>query len=138
MTIVTSIEAAEPPHTQEPRIYLFDRDEDVRDSLKLLLESNRIAVRAFGSAGEFLREAADHPGDCLILGFNRLIAEGLDLLAILRKRQVKTPIIFIDGGGDVLTRGAALSAGADAYLARPVGEAKLIRTIMDACREGRR
>jgi FixJ family two-component response regulator len=98
----------------------------------MLLESKRMAVRGFGSAAELLREAANHPGDCLILGFNRLIVEGLDLIAALRRRQVKTPIIFIDGGGDALTRASALSAGADAYLERPIQEARLLRTIMDA------
>jgi two-component system response regulator FixJ len=122
----------ESPPIQEPRIYLFDRDEDVRDSLKMLLESNRMAVKAFGSPTELLSAAVDCPGDCLILGFNRFITEGIDLLATLRRRQVGTPIVFIDGGGDVLTRGAALRAGADVYLERPVGEGRLIRTIMDA------
>jgi FixJ family two-component response regulator len=130
--VTNSTETAESPHPQEPRIYVFDRDDDVRDSLKMLLESNQIAVRAFGNATEFLGEAVNHPGDCLILGFNRLIVEGLDLVAVLRRRQVKTPIIFIDGGGDALTRVSALSAGADAYLERPIPEARLLRTIMDA------
>jgi FixJ family two-component response regulator len=133
MAMVTSSrQTAEPPQTREPRIYVFDRDDDVRDSLKMLLESNRMAVKAFGSATELLGEAVEHPGDCLILGFNRLIVEGLDLVAALRRRQVKTPIIFIDGGGDALTRASALNAGADAYLERPIPEARLLRTIMDA------
>jgi two-component system response regulator FixJ len=130
--VTGSKEPAESPPTKEPRIYLFDRDEDVRDSLKMLLESNRMAVKAFGNPMELLAAAVDCPGDCLILGFNRLIAEGIDLLAILRRRQVGTPIIFIDGGGDILTKSAALGAGADVYLERPVGEARLVRTIMDA------
>lgn len=130
--VTESSETADPPPTKEPRIYVFDRDDDVRDSLKMLLESNRIVVRAFGSAAEFLGEAVDHPADCLILGFNRLIVEGLDLVAVLRRRQVKTPIIFIDGGGGASTRASALSAGADAYLERPIPEARLLRTIMDA------
>jgi len=130
--VTESREAADPPSTKEPRIYVFDRDDDVRDSLKMLLESNRMAVRAFGSPTEFLGEAVDHPGDCLILGFNRLIVEGLDLVAVLRRHQVKTPIIFIDGGGGASTRASALSAGSDAYLERPIPEARLLRTIMDA------
>jgi len=129
--VTGSTETTESPLTKEPRIYLFDRDEDVRDSLKMLLESNRMAVKAFGRPTDLLTAAEDCPGDCLIIGFNRRIAEGIDLLALLRKRQVGTPIIFIDGGGDVLTKDAALGAGADVYLERPVGEARLIRTIMD-------
>ena len=132
MTIVASnSDAAEVPQTEQPRIYVFDRDDDVRDSLKMLLESNRMAVKAFGSATGFPGEAVDQPGDCLILGFNRLVVEELDLVGVLRRRHVKTPIIVLDGGGGALTRASALSAGADAYLERPIAEASLLRTITD-------
>jgi len=139
MTMVAGrAETTESLLAKEPRIYLFDRDEDVRDSLKMLLESNRMTVEAFGSPTELLKVAADCPGDCVILGINRLVAEGIDLLSMLRRRHVSTPIIFIDGGGDVLTKGAALKAGASVYLERPVGEARLIRSLVDALRRKER
>jgi two-component system response regulator FixJ len=119
------------PRAKETRIYIFDRDDDVRDSLKMLLESNDIIVNAFAKPSEFLTEAATHPSDCLVLGFNRLIVEGLDLLAVLRSRRIETPVIFIGGGGDPSARAASLRAGADTFLERPFEEATLLRAVID-------
>jgi two-component system CheB/CheR fusion protein len=130
--IPDSAETAGLPRTKETRIYVYDRDDDVRDSLKLLLESNGLSIEAFADRTEFLSAASDRPADCLILGFNRLIVEGLDLLSAFRRQQIKTPVIFIVGGGNALTRASALSAGADAYLERPIEEATLLRAVVKA------
>jgi FixJ family two-component response regulator len=120
------------PQLAEARILVFDRDDDVRDSLKVLLESNGLVVEAFADRGEFLTAAASPPADCLILGFNRLIVEGLDILAALQRSQIQAPTIFVVGGGSAITRASALGAGADAYLERPVEESTLIRALVDA------
>jgi two-component system response regulator FixJ len=98
----------------------------------VLLESNGLVIEAFADRTEFLAAATGRGPDCLILGFNRLIVEGLDLLSALQRSQVKTPTIFVVGGGDALTRAAALRAGADAYHERPIEESTLIRALIDA------
>jgi FixJ family two-component response regulator len=133
MTTVTgSAKTAGQPQLAEARILVFDRDDDVRDSLKVLLESNGLAIEAFADPTEFLTAATSQSADCLILGFNRLIVEGLDMLAALQRSQVQSPAIFVVGGGNALTRAAALGAGADAYLERPIEESTLIRALVDA------
>ena len=133
MTMVTgSAKTAGQPQLAEARILVFDRDDDVRDSLKVLLESNGLAIEAFADPTEFLTAATSQSADCLILGFNRLIVEGLDMLAALQRSQVQAPAIFVVGGGNALTRAAALGAGADAYLERPIEESTLIRALVDA------
>lgn len=113
-------------------IYLVDEDDIVRDSLKVLIESHGMPVRDFRSAAEFLKQGEFARGDCLVLGFNRVILEGLDLLAVLRRHGVTMPVIFIVGGSNAVARTAALSAGATAYLERPVKEAALICAIKAA------
>lgn len=133
MTMVTGSAKTEgQPRLVEARIFVFDRDDDVRDSLKVLLESNGLTIEAFADPTEFLTAATSRPADCLILGFNRLIVEGLDMLSALQRSQVETPTIFVVGGGGALTRASALGAGADAYLERPIEESTLIRALMDA------
>lgn len=128
-----------PPAEQQ--IVLIDADDIVRDSLKVLLESHGMRVRDFRAAGEFLA-AGSAPGDgCLVLGFNRNTVEGLDLVATLRHRGIRLPVIFVVGGGNASVKAAVLAAGACAYLDRPVEEAALIRTVrsvmaLQACRNG--
>lgn len=113
-------------------VLLIDEDDVVRDSIKVLLESHGAQVEDFRNAGEFLSKARNTRGQCLILGYNRQISEGLELVATLRRRGMDLPAIFIVGGGNAITKAAALAAGAFAYLERPAGEVALLRAIRAA------
>ena len=114
----------------DQQIFLIDEDDVVRDSLKVLLESHGMPVRDYRSAAEFLAEAPR--SGCLVLGHNRVIASGLELIATLWRRGITMPAIFIVGGGNAMTRSAALAAGAFAYVERPVEETALIRAVSAA------
>jgi two-component system response regulator FixJ len=120
------------PQPPDQQIFLIDEDEVVRDSLKVLLESHGVQVRDSRSAAEFLAKEGAPRGGCLVLGYNRRIGEGLELVATLRRRGGALPVIFIVGGGDAMTKAAALAAGAFAYLERPLAETALIRAIRAA------
>lgn len=113
-------------------VLLIDEDAVVRDSIKVLLESHGVQVEDFGNAGEFLSKARSIRGQCLILGYNRQVSEGLELVATLRRRGMDLPAIFIVGGGNAVTKAAVLAAGAFAYLERPAGETALIHAIRAA------
>ena len=116
----------QPP---EYKIFLIDEDEAVRDSLKVLLESHGVQARDFRDAAEFMAAGRSLPGHCLVLGYNRLSAEALNLVATLCQGGFDLPIIVIAGGQDETTRARALAAGAFACLERSVDEATLVRTI---------
>jgi len=116
----------QPAHQQ---IFLIDPDDVVRDSLKVLLESHGMPVQDFRSGDDFLAKTKALHAGCLILGFNRLIVDGLELVATLRRRGLGLPVIFIVGGGGASTKAAALAAGASAYLERPIEETALIRAV---------
>jgi FixJ family two-component response regulator len=120
------------PDLSDTVIFLIDEDDVVRDSLKVLIESHGMRVQDFHSAAEFLRKAELERGACLVLGFNRLIMDGLELVSTLRRRGARLPVIFTVGGGDAAKKGAVLAAGASAYLERPVEENALIRAIKAA------
>ena len=120
------------PAPNDQQIYLIDEDDVVRDSLKVLLESHGIPVRDFRNAAEFMSEAGAARAGCLVLGYHRAIADGLDIVATLWRRGMTMPVIFIVGGGDAMTRAAALAAGAFAYIERPVEETALIRAVSAA------
>lgn len=116
----------------DQQIFLIDGDDVVRDSLKVLLESHGMPVRDFRNAAEFMSEGSVPRAGCLVLGYNRAIADGLELVATLWRRGATMPVIFIVGGGDATTRAAALAAGAFAYIERPVEETALIRAVTAA------
>lgn len=119
------------PASNDQQIFLIDEDDVVRDSLKVLLESHGMPVRDYRSAAEFMEECTPFAG-CLVLGYNRSIAGGLELVATLRRRGITVPVIFVVGGGSAATRAAALAAGAFAHIERPVEEAALLRAVRAA------
>lgn len=120
------------PQPADQQIFLIDENDVVRDSLKVLLESHGFQVRDFRTPGEFLAKPGIARGGCLVLGHNRLIADGLAVMVALRRRSVVLPVIFIVGGGSAGTKAAAAAAGAFAYLERPIEEAALVRAIRAA------
>lgn len=125
------------PDPGDPKIFLVDEDDIVRDSLKILLESHGMRVQEFRGTRDFLARGGIGPGArldgvCLVLGFNRLIMDGLDLMSALQSRGIAMPVIFIVGGGDQLQKLTVHQAGAFAYLERPIQEAALIRAIRSA------
>ena len=113
-------------------IYLVDPDNIVRDSLRVLLQSHGYLVLDFETGAEFVKVAKPTGGGCLVLGFNRNVVDGLDLIEALRKLKWNFPVIFIVGGGNAATRSAVTAAGAFAYLERPIREAALISAIEEA------
>lgn len=120
------------PTVHSQPIYLVDQDNIVRDSLRVLLQSHGFPVLDFETSAEFIRVAKPAEGGCLILGFNRNVVDGLDLIEALRKLKWNFPVIFIVGGGNSATRSAVTAAGAFAYLERPIREAALIGAVEEA------
>jgi two-component system response regulator FixJ len=120
-----------------PTVHLVDDDDAVRDSLKILLESYGLKVRAYSSALEFLSNAGASQTGCLVLDLHLPVVSGLDLLTMMRERKIWLPVIFITGRSDKETRERALRGGAVAFLDKPVRDDALIAAIEVALDEKR-
>jgi|AraplaMF_Col_mMF_1032025.scaffolds.fasta_scaffold00019_183 FixJ family two-component response regulator len=123
--------------TRQP-IYLIERDDVVRDSLKVLLESNGLEVEDFKTIAQMPCDDRFSRAGCLVLGFHRDISEGLALTGALNESGRILPVIFIVGRDDAAAKAAAIRAGAFAYLERPVKESTLIYAIKNALQSPRR
>jgi FixJ family two-component response regulator len=111
-----------------------DDDEAVRDSLRALLESHEMSVRDYSSAMEFLADTDGHgtEPDCIILDLHMPSLSGIELLEILRRRRVPTPVIILTGRGDADLRARAQRLGAVAVLDKPVADDVLVSAIESA------
>jgi two-component system response regulator FixJ len=116
----------------EPTIHLVDDDDAVRDSLRILLESYALTVHDYDSAEDFLRCFDRREFGCLILDLHLPIVGGLDLIRIMRDREISMPVVFITGRGDREIRERALEEGAVAFLEKPVQEEALMAAVRDA------
>ena len=112
-------------------IGIIDDDASVLRALSRLLGGAGFAVRAFGSAEEFL--GLEHPEtiDCLVLDIQMPGLSGFDLQERLAEAQRPIPIVFITAHDDVVTRERARRGGV-AYLPKPFDPHSLLKAIADA------
>lgn len=118
-------------------VCIVDDDSDIRDGLKLLLESVGITCIAFSSTREFLESEQIGNAGCLILDVRLPGSGGLDLQAELTRAQIRTPIIFITAHGDIPMSVRAIKAGAIEFLTKPFREQDLLDAVRAALERDR-
>ncbi len=64
-------------------------------------------------------------------------ADGLDLVANLRRQQNDTPVLILSGLGEATNKISGLKAGGDDYLAKPFAFAELLARVEALSRRGR-
>ena len=113
-------------------VYVVDDDSSIRDSIRSLLRSVGLHVETFGSAQAFLRsQRPDVPG-CLVLDVRMPKLSGLALQQQLAKAEVRIPIIFVTGHGDIKMSVQAMKAGAVEFLTKPFRDQELLDAIEQA------
>jgi FixJ family two-component response regulator len=115
--------------------------EAVRDSLRSLFWSIGLQVSTFGSTDDFLRSKSPDVPSCLLLDVRLPNISGLDLQDKLAVNNIKIPIIFITGYGDIPMTVRALQAGAVGFLTKPLRDEDLldaVRVSLEKDRERRR
>ena len=113
-------------------VHVVDDDEAVRDSMRALLESYGIEVRAYASAREFLLASPAQPKGCVLLDLHMPGMSGLELLETLQARGSKLPVIAITGRSDSMLKERAARAGAVALLDKPVRDDMLLNSLARA------
>jgi two-component system response regulator FixJ len=117
--------------TGSPLVYIVDDDEAVRDSMRLLLESSRFSTRDFASVDLFLKADSADLG-CLLLDMHMPGTSGLELLRLLRARDMKRPVIVISGRRDPAQDAEVRAAGASALLSKPFDDQQLLDLVAQA------
>src|SRR5213594_1831520 len=110
-------------------VCVVDDDASVREAVGGLLRSVGMTVETFGSAREFLASARRDAPSCLVLDVELPGLSGLDLQQELVKGNVRVPIIFLTGHGDIPMSVRAIQAGALDFLTKPVDVDQLLGAI---------
>jgi len=113
----------------KPTVFVVDDDADVRDGLKMLLESMGLGCKVFGSTKDFLQEQRPDGASCLILDVRLPGSSGLDFQIELANGHIDIPIIFMTGHGDIPMSVKAMKAGAVEFLTKPLREQDLLDAV---------
>jgi FixJ family two-component response regulator len=114
---------------EAPIVVVVDDDPSLRSTIDSLLRSVGLRVLAFGSAAAFLEAHLPPAVGCLVLDIRLPGQSGLDLQAELVKEDIRIPIIFISGHGDVQMTVRAMKAGAIDFLTKPFRDQELLDAV---------
>jgi FixJ family two-component response regulator len=115
-----------------PRVALVDDDASVRKALARFLSASSFEITTFGSAQEFLKSLdADQP-ECLVVDLHMPEITGLELQRHLARAGIKIPTIVITAYNEPGLRERCQSAGAAAFMVKPLDGKTLIGEINTA------
>lgn len=116
----------------EQMVMVLDDDASIRHSLSDLLESAGYQVRMLADAAELLDVPAPAVPCCLILDMQMPRLDGMSVLQHMGERHLSMPVIFLTGHGTIPLSVAAMKAGANEFLTKPVDPDALLEAVDQA------
>ena len=116
----------------EPIVFIIDDDVAVRTTLSSLFRSVGLRVELFGSAHDFAQIKMPDVASCLVLDIRLPGVSGLDFQAELAEADIRIPIIFMTGHGDIPMSVKAMKAGAIDFLTKPFRDQDILDAVTKA------
>jgi FixJ family two-component response regulator len=113
-------------------VFVIDDDVAMRETLSSLFRSVGLRVELFGSAREFAQIKMPDAASCLVLDIRLPGISGLDFQAELARADIRIPIIFMTGHGDIPMSVQAMKAGAIDFLTKPFRDQDLLDAVGSA------
>ena len=118
-------------------VFVVDDDAAVREAIQSLIRSVGLYVEGFASAQDFLRsKRPDVPG-CLVLDIRLPGFSGLQLQSKLADADIRIPIVFMTGHGDIPMTVKAMKGGAVEFLTKPFRDQDLLEAVQQALESDR-
>jgi FixJ family two-component response regulator len=113
-------------------VFVIDDDEAIRVTLSSLFRSMGLQVELFASAREFAQIKMPDIASCLVLDIRLPGVSGLDFQAELAEADIRIPIIFMTGHGDIPMSVKAMKAGAIDFLTKPFRDQDILDAVIRA------
>ena len=121
---------------KKPLILVADDEEDIRASLRMILEYEGMDLVEAASGPEALDKAAAEEPDAALLDIKMPRMDGLEVLATLRERDAELPVVMISGHGTIATAVEATRLGAFDFMEKPLERDRVLRRRPDVVQLG--
>jgi FixJ family two-component response regulator len=111
-------------------VFVIDDDAAMRETLGSLFRSVGLRVELFGSAREFAEFRMPDVASCLVLDIRLPGVSGLEFQTELAAKDIRIPIIFMTGHGDIPMSVKAMKAGAIDFLTKPFREQDILDAVI--------
>lgn len=121
------------PPVPEPasRILIVDDHDDTRLMLRTLLEMEHLEVLEAADGKTAFNIAVTQIPDLILMDLSIPIVDGLETTQLIRRHRLigKVPIIFLSGRAEPTQRQAALAAGGDDFLVKPIDVDEMLEIV---------
>jgi two-component system alkaline phosphatase synthesis response regulator PhoP len=120
------------------RILVVEDDRTLRQVLTFNLTREGFEVTSAPDGEAALVAARGQRLDLILLDLMLPAMSGLEVLRVLRREGVSTPVIILSAKGDEIDRVVGLKVGADDYVTKPFSRPELLARVEAVLRRGRR
>jgi two-component system response regulator FixJ len=110
-------------------VFVIDDQAAVRDALGEMLRVFGYSVRTYESADAFLASLTGAETGCIVADVRMPGIDGIELVRELARRGTALPVVLISGHADVPMAVAAIKAGAEDFIEKPVDDVQLLAAI---------
>ena len=111
------------------KLLLVEDEKHVSESLQQIRIKNKYSVDEVYNGDEALDYALTGVYDVIILDIMLPKLNGIEILKMIRKRKISTPVILLTAKGSVEDRILGLDSGADDYLPKPFSPDELLARL---------
>ena len=111
------------------KLLLVEDEKQLSEALQQILIKNKYSVDAVYNGDEGLDYALTGIYDVIILDIMLPKLNGIEILKMIRKRKISTPVILLTAKGNVEDRILGLDSGADDYLPKPFSPDELLARL---------
>lgn len=108
---------------------MIDDQDAVRNALAEMLQVFGYSVRTYESADAFLAALTGEETGCIVADVRMPGTDGIELVRELSRRDSTLPVVLISGHADVPMAVAAIKAGAQDFIEKPVDDVQLLAAI---------
>jgi two-component system response regulator FixJ len=113
-------------------VFIVDDDALLCKALALFLQAEGFNVEVYPSARAFLDTCQPNWRGCMILDIGLPDMDGLALQQALAERDIRLPIIFLTGQGDIPKVVQAVKGGAADFLEKPASDSEILLRVRAA------
>lgn len=112
-------------------ILIVDDDEMTTQLFSIILEKEGFCTKVASQGNTVLKDVALIQPDVMLLDIRLPDLDGLDICRTVRQSapKVDLPIIIITASSDSKTKQAALAAGANLFMSKPISPLKMINHV---------
>jgi len=112
-----------------PEILVIEDDLQIRRFLRTSFAAENYSLREAATAKDGIALVGDRPPDVILLDLGLPDKDGIEVIRFVRKAELKLPIIVLSVRSDERDKIAALDAGADDFVSKPVHKSELLKRV---------